>query len=1015
MKISLLLCLLAVSCFANIGDNAPSLPPTFKMAHPRLGAPDSAFLTTLWTNRAGSAARIFNAANAWNSANVLLPSASLQVPYGRYLLLAYLAANQAGDSSATTYLTQIRALANLNGGWGTLYANGTDGITTGTPGISCSGSNPCTLTSASTNFLTACAGGSCVGKYISIGGINLPIASVTGTAQANFTGGSQPMLTIGTGVHWSAVSTWPGMLGIVWVTWLTYDWLYNVIDAASGQPALDANAKATFLASMKGYQYQYQSFQCLGPAGPPTCNNTLDPGPFSDTSYTRIQMNAMVGAIAEYEPGDAQSLADLRYALDMWWNILIPGWKLVWGGDYCSAENDAGTRTSNNVYQPGCGGGWHDGWTDYVNPPGANGQTQIFLPSLLAFANAYGQMNPVTCTFPDGSAQTLPSFFCTHSWIKNYAYFMMYKTRPDWQEEQNGSVARGTLSGESTMIGSSGIAPFGSLDGLGEIFNDATLRSWARALNRGWCSGVPCVPDGNEPSAWPYYPPDNSSHSVVAGANPRVNLGRSRLFQGWGKIYARTGWGEDDSSCSFVFSGNYWSHPEMDIGNFNCFSRGAVLLGYSGCSYRAGSNADCVQNYKIQAIAHNVPLIYDPNDIYTAEGSVLGVGRNDSSLVNMPFPNDGGQRRVGSAISNKGGAGMQTATQQPATVGMYKQNYEYYHMGDLIGYQVGPSNSYTYAAIDITASFNNHWSAMPYNSGNLWAANTANSSNRSYRCQGCTRSFTFIPSKNGLTGNGTAAYLVVYDDIIAANSSLMKKDVIHFINQPVISGNQFTWTRAELATSYPFNFMTAWLPMLSHASGNTYQYSAQGYGWCMLPSPCNMTKIGGVGAEFEITDAAGTKNHNECAGGQCTSLSGSITGLGVEPFNVTGSNNILLIAIDGGANQTITLTTGTGRTATQIVAEINGQITGATATVEGQDPNAPANTQGRVAITSNSTTGGASNVALTAVTNSAYTFAGDDEFFGRQHRRPGRGDGRARRRPGGRGGHRASHCRDHTA
>ncbi len=525
---------LAPSAFANIGDNAPSLPPTFKTAHPRLGAPDSTYLATIWTNRAGSAVRIFNAANAWNSANP--GGGSTLASNGRYLLLAYLAANQAGDSSATTYLTKIRALANLNGGWAQLYTNAADGVTTGTPGASCTTGAPCSLTSASTDFTTACAG-SCAGKIIAIGGMNYPVASITGTTQAIITSGSQPMLNIGSGVHWSALSTWPGILLVAWPTALAYDWLYNVTDAASGSPALDATTKATFLASLKGYQFQYQTFQCLGALGSLTCQNALDPGPFSDTSYTRIQMNAMVMALAEYEPGDAQSLADLRYSLDMWWNIFIPGWKLVWGGEDCAAENDAGTRTSNNPYQPGCGGGWHDGWTDYVNPPGNNGQTQIYLPSLLAIANAYGQMNAVTCSFPDGSTQSLPAFFCTNSWIKNYAYFMMYKTRPDWQEQQNGSVARGTMSGEYTQVGATGPALFGSLEGLGEIYNDPTLRSWARALNRGWCSSgtVICVPDGNEPSAWPYYAPDNSSHGVVSGINPRVNLGLVATVSGMGK------------------------------------------------------------------------------------------------------------------------------------------------------------------------------------------------------------------------------------------------------------------------------------------------------------------------------------------------------------------------------------------------------------------------------------------------------------------------------------------------
>jgi hypothetical protein len=335
---------------------------------------------------------------------------------------------------------------------------------------------------------------------------------------------------------------------------------------------------------------------------------------------------------------------------------------------------------------------------------------------------------------------------------------------------------------------------------------------------------------------------------------------------------------------------------------------------------------------------------------------------------------------------------MQSATQQPSTVGQYKQNYEYYHMGDLMGYQVGPSQSYTYVALDITAAYNNHWSAVPYSSANLWAANTANSSNRSYRCQGCTRSFTFIPSKNGLTGNGTAAYLVVYDDIIATNANFVKKDIVHFINQPAIAGNAFSWQRAENITSLPGSFASHYLGMLAFASGSNgvnYQYSAQGYGWCLLPASCNLTLIGGPGREFEITDANGPVNHNACGrygssdSVQCTSLSGGITGIAAEGsgFVIPVGNRNLLISVDGGADQPVTLNSGV-TTAASVVSQINAAITGATATVEGQDPAAPANTQGRVAITSNSTTGGSSSITLKATANSAYAVLGMTRFVG---------------------------------
>lgn len=52
-----------------------------------------------------------------------------------------------------------------------------------------------------------------------------------------------------------------------------------------------------------------------------------------------------------------------------------------------------------------------------------------------------------------------------------------------------------------------------------------------------------------------------------------------------------------------------------------------------------------------------------------------------------------------------------------------------------------------------------------------------------------------------------------------------------------------------------------------------------------------------------------------------------------EPYNISASNNQFQIAVDGGGNQTFTLTNGSARTATQVAADINATLTGAVASV----------------------------------------------------------------------------------
>jgi flagellin len=79
-----------------------------------------------------------------------------------------------------------------------------------------------------------------------------------------------------------------------------------------------------------------------------------------------------------------------------------------------------------------------------------------------------------------------------------------------------------------------------------------------------------------------------------------------------------------------------------------------------------------------------------------------------------------------------------------------------------------------------------------------------------------------------------------------------------------------------------------------------------------------------------------------------------------------GSNAAVTIAVDGGGNQAITLNAGTNRTANDIVAELNGKITGATAYVD---------QTGAIQIASN-TTGTGSSVQFVAVANSAYATLG---------------------------------------
>lgn len=94
---------------------------------------------------------------------------------------------------------------------------------------------------------------------------------------------------------------------------------------------------------------------------------------------------------------------------------------------------------------------------------------------------------------------------------------------------------------------------------------------------------------------------------------------------------------------------------------------------------------------------------------------------------------------------------------------------------------------------------------------------------------------------------------------------------------------------------------------------------------------------------------------------------GSFLGTEVGPYDITAAtNDALSISVDGGAAQPFTLTSGVGRTAQNIVDDINGATIGLTASVSG----------GKVLLTSNSTGASSSIEINTPASNSANATVG---------------------------------------
>jgi Heparinase II/III-like protein/Galactose oxidase, central domain len=737
--------------WAALGDNAPPVPSTYNTGHPRLPVPDSAFLTGLANNTAALA--FYDAqADAWDSTN---PGSPWQF---RQLLIAYLANKTANPTKAATYFAKIKALANLGGSWGKLLYAVNDGIGNGTY----------TLTSPSANFLTGCGGSSCLGNILSIEARTYNIIKVPNANTVVLDQNNPPPTGTNLQVRILSFLT-TADLNIA----LIYDWLYNDLDAAT---------RTEFLNQLEILCTEWEE-NYIG----------LNASPYNDVFYIRNGMSGLVDALVLY-PDNPNGLKHLNFMTDLWFNIMLPVWKQIFGPE---------------------GGGWHEAWPDYIRGANGNGLSTFVVPPLLSWQRATG--DPI---------------FSRESWLKNFAYLTMYMTRPDYNMESIGDISRPYLVAESPGLG--------SLNGLAEIYNDPVVRGWARLVNGRNSS----APDGFEPSAWPFYAALKSTNP----ASPRSALPPVRNFTGWGVLSMRTGWSEDDTSVTLKYGDNFWSHEHFDAGAFTLFSRG--LLALDSGSYRSGSLSKHENQYMRQTIAHNTLTITDPADIYPTTFDTYDEFGN---VIQLAPPNDGGQRRIGTLYNERF---PQLASLN--SMGDWLRNWEYYHTGTMVAFASTPT--YTYTAVDITAAYNNEYSAT-----------TPNATNRTYRVQKAARHLLFIP-------RGTSAYVIIFDQVTSTNATFVKRWLLHSVNQPIISGNRFEIVRNQLVNSLPFpdlwpyNFQS----LLKHTSGTgpnfSYQYDGKLYGWMVQPKAGTISVVGGPGKEFWVEDplSPGTgTNWNQCMQGQC--------------------------------------------------------------------------------------------------------------------------------------------------
>lgn len=649
--------------------------------------------------------------------------------------------------------------------------------------------------------------------------------------------------------------------------------------------------------------------------------------------------------LAMYDPGDSATaptfVVHLRIVMDMTFNVILPVHKKLAGAyDFCpNASTDA------SIF---CGAGWPDNWNDYTNRQG--GIFYWTIHAMLAWASATNQM---------GLVGGVPQFFNDNGWIKNFAYWTMYQVRPDFVLEPIGMISRPEMNSEynsnATPTGGTGSPQFAMLDALAAIYNDPTIRGWSRVINWSPNNATIQVQDGFEPTAWPYYHPDN----VGLPTNSRSVLAQCKNFDGHGELYCNTGFGESDTFFSFRWGDNFWTHPYQGAGAFSLFNRGPLAIN-SG-SYRAGALSYNNLIYTGSSISKNTTGVCDPADRYPDESypvcsafDIACAGTTGSADVNLIAPNDCGQKRVGSTYGNAVLPNNQQALSgslgAPPDLAKWLRGREWYHNGTLTAFACN-AGKYCYFSADITYAYNNFYSMNAHTGVGI--QNQANEVNRTSRVINNDRSGLWIP-------RGTAAYVIMLDQISTVSGAFTKNWYLHSINQPTIPNpsfpgyaNSYVVARTELITStYPAQaagWPKPWGGLLTQCNGactgtsTQYQYNGKLYGFNSWPTGGSITTLGGPTHEFSIIDATTgiETNYNECRYGQCGSEFGSVAGSVAGPWTITlGVNDTIAVNTEAGVVVNLVLTAGVGRTCAQVVTNLNTLLAGAaiaaTASCEGQ-------------------------------------------------------------------------------
>ena len=219
-------------------------------------------------------------------------------------------------------------------------------------------------------------------------------------------------------------------------------------------------------------------------------------------------------------------------------------------------------------------------------------------------------------------------------------------------------------------------------------------------------------------------------------------LPKSVLFDGLNMVTIHRSFSNNDTF--FCYKNNDWTagHDHFDAGHFE-IARDAGLAIDAG-AYEGGDvspNRHDTKFYK-RTIAHNTITVYDPNEIW-------------DDYYNHFTTNDGGQKWPGPA----NGSGHCQRVED--------LNDSSYDRGEILKFAT--TEDYTYFLADLTAAYSK-------------ADGSDEAITHSRKMELLTREIAFVGQK----------YFVVFDKVKSSNATFTKRWLLHFVNQPTVTGNLIT-------------------------------------------------------------------------------------------------------------------------------------------------------------------------------------------------------------------------------